>query len=116
MRAHRGGSAARWNPSRRAASCVRGIRRGRGAPREEWGSREPRGARGFAGRKEGGGGRGSGWGGVECAERTKSPTAGDVADLGRRATGRYNSGNQELSGGIWRDRGSVVGSGCWAEC
>ena len=55
VRAHRGsggGSAARWNPSRRAASCVRGIRRGRGAPREEWGSREPRGARGFAGRKE----------------------------------------------------------------
>lgn len=91
---------------------------------------DPAGARGSAGgvgeqraagrsrfcRKEGGGGRGSGWGGVECAERTKSPTAGDVADLGRRATGRYNSGNQELSGGIWRDRGSVVGSGCWAEC
>ncbi|EEC77558.1 hypothetical protein OsI_16483 [Oryza sativa Indica Group] len=63
---------------------------------------DPAGARGSAGgvgeqraagrsrfcRKEGGGGRGSGWGGVECAERTKSPTAGDVADLGRRATGR----------------------------
>jgi hypothetical protein len=46
VRAHRGsggGSAARWNPSRRAASCVRGIRRGEGL-RGRSGGAESRGA------------------------------------------------------------------------